>query len=63
MLMDKQDEEVIVSRGGDRDEVEGQKEGGGLLGSDGVLGEFEGPSVEEQKGVEADQISEEDVLY
>jgi len=53
--------------GGDRDEVEDQREGGGLLESDGVnqiLGEFEGPSaVKEQVEVEADQISEEDVLY
>ena len=67
LLMDKQDEEVVVSRGGgdgaDKDEVEDQS---GQVGSDSenqMLGEFEGSSVVEQVGAEADQISKEDVVY
>jgi len=60
LLMDKQDEEVDVSKGGDgvdRDEVGDQSEEGGLLGSDSneqMLGVFEGPLVEQPEADEAD---------
>ena len=67
LLMDKQDEEEVVSRGGgDRGDRVEEEDQSGEVGSDRdnqMFGEFEGPSVEEQVGVEADQISEEDVVY
>ena len=67
LLMDKQDEEEVVSRGGgDRADRVEEDDQSGEVGSDRdnqMFGEFEGPSVEEQVGVEADQISEEDVVY
>jgi len=67
LLMDKQDEEV-VSRGGegdgaDRDDVEDQSGEVESENDNQMLGEFEAPSLVEQVGVEADQISKEGVVY
>ena len=60
---DSDSERTGEGDGADRDDVEDQS---GEVGSDSdnqMLGEFEGPSLVEQVGVEADQISEEDVVY